>query len=33
VISLSPTSLDWAFDLPEGKLEYDTPIGDMADHL
>jgi lysine biosynthesis protein LysW len=33
VISLSPTSLDWAFDLPEGKLEYDVPIGDTADPL
>lgn len=23
IIGLSPTQLDWAFDLPEGQLEYD----------
>jgi len=25
--------LDWAFDLPEGQLEYDDQIGQSADHL
>ena len=33
VIGLSPTVLDWAFDLPEGQLEYDDQIGQSADHL
>lgn len=31
VIGLSPTVLDWAFDMPEGKLEYDYQIGETAD--
>ncbi|OGO08899.1 MAG: hypothetical protein A2Z66_06925 [Chloroflexi bacterium RBG_13_66_10] len=33
VISLSPTVLDWAFDLPEGRLEYDYHIGGSADPM
>lgn len=33
VIGLTPTVLDWAFDLPEGQLEYDEPIGTTGDHL
>jgi hypothetical protein len=31
VIGLGPTVLDWAFDLPEGQLEYDYHIGEAAD--
>jgi lysine biosynthesis protein LysW len=33
VIGLSPTVLDWAFDQPEGELEYDYQIGESADQL
>jgi lysine biosynthesis protein LysW len=31
-IALSPAELDWAFDLPEGELRYDSESSDRVDN-